>query len=40
MYKKTAASGAPSGAGPAEGAPPKDENVVDAQYEEVDKDKK
>ncbi|MEW6683583.1 MAG: molecular chaperone DnaK [Nitrospirota bacterium] len=40
MYKKTAASGEQPGAGPAEGAPPKDENVVDAQYEEVDKDKK
>src|SRR5574341_477748 len=46
MYKKTAASGAEPGAGPtggdgaASGEKPKDENVVDAQYEEVDKDKK
>ncbi|MFZ5861629.1 MAG: molecular chaperone DnaK [Nitrospirota bacterium] len=44
MYKKTAASGAQPGAGPAAGdgraEQPKDDNVVDAQYEEVDKDKK
>ncbi len=46
VYKKTAASGAQAGAGPTPGdgatggEKPKDENVVDAQYEEVDKDKK
>ncbi|MFZ5877649.1 MAG: molecular chaperone DnaK [Nitrospirota bacterium] len=43
MYKKTAASGAQPGAGATGdgGAEkPKDDNVVDAQYEEVDKDKK
>jgi molecular chaperone DnaK len=46
MYKKTAGSGAQAGAGPSgaasetDAAPPKDDNVVDAQYEEVDKDKK
>jgi molecular chaperone DnaK len=48
MYKKTAASGAgpQAGSGPSDtagaegGAKPADENVVDAQYEEVDKDKK
>jgi molecular chaperone DnaK len=42
MYKKTAAAGAQPGAAEAESGDgkPKDENVVDAQYEEVDKDKK
>jgi len=44
MYKKTAASGAQPGTGSAAGdggaEQPKDDNVVDAQYEEVDKDKK
>jgi molecular chaperone DnaK len=44
MYKKAAASGAQPGAGPSAGdggaEKPKDDNVVDAQYEEVDKDKK
>jgi molecular chaperone DnaK len=44
MYKKAAASGAQPGAGAATGdggaEKPKDDNVVDAQYEEVDKDKK
>jgi molecular chaperone DnaK len=46
MYKKTAGSGTQASAGPSgatgesDAAPPKDDNVVDAQYEEVDKDKK
>jgi molecular chaperone DnaK len=44
MYKKAAASGTQPGAGAAAGdggaEKPKDDNVVDAQYEEVDKDKK
>jgi hypothetical protein len=44
MYKKAAASGPQPGAGEAAGdggaEKPKDDNVVDAQYEEVDKDKK
>jgi molecular chaperone DnaK len=43
MYKKAAASGAQPGAGAGAGdggaEKPKDDNVVDAQYEEVDKDK-
>ena len=47
MYKKTAASsgaqgqpGGPSGDSPGGTEKPKDENVVDAVYEEVDKEKK
>jgi len=44
MYKKTAAAGAQAGSGPETGdggaQPPKNEHVVDAEYEEVDKDKK
>ncbi len=47
MYKRTAGSpGGQPGAGPsgatgeADSPPPKDDNVVDAQYEEVDKDQK
>jgi molecular chaperone DnaK len=44
MYKKTAAAGAQTGPGPEAGdggaQPPKNEHVVDAEYEEVDKDKK
>jgi molecular chaperone DnaK len=44
MYKKTAAAGAQAGPSPETGdggaQPPKNEHVVDAEYEEVDKDKK
>jgi molecular chaperone DnaK len=41
MYKAQQAAGATEGAGPAEGGQPKpDDNVVDADFEEVDEDKK
>jgi len=41
MYKAQQAAGAAEGAGPAEGSQPKpDDNVVDADFEEVDEDKK
>ncbi|MGD0143659.1 MAG: molecular chaperone DnaK [Rhizomicrobium sp.] len=41
MYKAQQASGTGEGAGPAEGGQPKaDDNVVDADFEEVDEDKK
>jgi molecular chaperone DnaK len=40
MYKAQAAQGAPGGEGAAPGSAPQDENVVDAEFSEVDDDKK
>ena len=39
MYKETGAAGPGAGAAPGAGAGPQDDNVVDAEYTEVDKDK-